>query len=501
MPGVSKNDRLYERKTLEDTVPLWAGKPFLLDHEYKDVKGRAVGLITEASYGIDKTRSGEMKEGLWLGGIGMVEPGMYERMTGKDNKYPPIIRSVSIGGDGDAEPHVSATGQRVNKIKKLYPEELSVVSIPGIPEAHVVSVNKIVESYNKGEMVMEATEPKEVTINISSLRKDLGLSPSPMRIDPNSGSYNRSQEKAAALYKELDAPKKEPKVPSETMGTGTAGVALPVNTKSRGHLDPEPGECNCGGESPALIAAKEAPSTALQGEKGRVMPTSPDAMKMIPGGTSGTTPVHYPPRASDEPGPTLPTPRPMAPDLEYKGFGSESGLTVRVYKEHKPRPVVDTKESYIYYNPFTSSRETIKAPSTHCIPRVKEQVLAADPQAGGGMPAMQSAPKPDTEEDLITAEEEDALDEVFSVSDEDFPAYEASLLGEILRPESMYSYEAKGGWVKKAFSKNKGALRKALGASGNKPIPVSKLKAAAKSKDPKMRRRANLALTAKKFKK
>lgn len=55
-------------------------------------------------------------------------------------------------------------------------------------------------------------------------------------------------------------------------------------------------------------------------------------------------------------------------------------------------------------------------------------------------------------------------------------------------------------WIAKATSKNKGALRKKLGAKKGKPIPAKKLNAAAK-KGGKLGKEARLAKTLKKMKK
>jgi len=52
--------------------------------------------------------------------------------------------------------------------------------------------------------------------------------------------------------------------------------------------------------------------------------------------------------------------------------------------------------------------------------------------------------------------------------------------------------------IKKA---NRGKLRKAAGTKKGQKIPVSKLRAMKKSKNPKTRQRANFALNARKFKK
>jgi hypothetical protein len=54
-------------------------------------------------------------------------------------------------------------------------------------------------------------------------------------------------------------------------------------------------------------------------------------------------------------------------------------------------------------------------------------------------------------------------------------------------------------WIAKATAKNKGALRKKLGAKKGKPIPAKKLNAAAK-KSGKVGKEARLAKTLKSFK-
>ena len=55
-----------------------------------------------------------------------------------------------------------------------------------------------------------------------------------------------------------------------------------------------------------------------------------------------------------------------------------------------------------------------------------------------------------------------------------------------------------GNWIAKATSKNKGALRKKLGAKKGKPISAKKLNAAAK-KGGKIGKEARLAKTLKKI--
>lgn len=57
---------------------------------------------------------------------------------------------------------------------------------------------------------------------------------------------------------------------------------------------------------------------------------------------------------------------------------------------------------------------------------------------------------------------------------------------------------AKDKWIQKAI-KNPGALRESLGVKKGEDIPMSKLKKAAKSKNPKTKKRAILAETLKKM--
>jgi len=57
-------------------------------------------------------------------------------------------------------------------------------------------------------------------------------------------------------------------------------------------------------------------------------------------------------------------------------------------------------------------------------------------------------------------------------------------------------------WIQKATSpKTKGVLRKKLGVKKGENIPMNELKKAEKSKNPKTRKQANLAVTLRKLKK
>ena len=60
----------------------------------------------------------------------------------------------------------------------------------------------------------------------------------------------------------------------------------------------------------------------------------------------------------------------------------------------------------------------------------------------------------------------------------------------------------KKNWVKKVVKNmDKGGLHRSLGVPAGEKIPVSKIKAAAKSGSPKVKKQANLALTFRKMKK
>lgn len=58
--------------------------------------------------------------------------------------------------------------------------------------------------------------------------------------------------------------------------------------------------------------------------------------------------------------------------------------------------------------------------------------------------------------------------------------------------------KSNGNWIAEA-TKHKGALHKNLGIAEGKKIPSSKLKKAEHSKNPKIRKEANLAKTLKSF--
>lgn len=54
-------------------------------------------------------------------------------------------------------------------------------------------------------------------------------------------------------------------------------------------------------------------------------------------------------------------------------------------------------------------------------------------------------------------------------------------------------------WISDAVARHKGALHRQLGLKPGTPIPVSRLRAAANSKDKKLAKRARLVLTLRSF--
>jgi hypothetical protein len=68
-------------------------------------------------------------------------------------------------------------------------------------------------------------------------------------------------------------------------------------------------------------------------------------------------------------------------------------------------------------------------------------------------------------------------------------------------PKKKAAPKKKEKWMQEAFGKNKGALHRQLGVPEDKPIPPAKLAAAAKSSDPKLKKRAIVARTAAKISK
>jgi hypothetical protein len=140
-PTTSLNNRTYTAEVLDDAAKRYVGQPFILDHDYEDtykVHGKVVG----AHYGVEESPYLKRRvEGLWLDTIGLMNTELVPLIQGQGS-IPPIVRGVSIGGEGDAEP--TAQGM---KSKKFYPTEISITAFPGIPGAHIADFLDITETY------------------------------------------------------------------------------------------------------------------------------------------------------------------------------------------------------------------------------------------------------------------------------------------------------------------------------------------------------------------
>jgi len=140
-PGKSLNGRIYSQEVLDDASKRYIGKPFILDHDYED-SYKVHGKIVGAHYGVEESPYlGRKREGLWLDAIGLMPSELVSMIQG-EGPVPPLLRGVSIGGEGDAEP--TSEGM---KLKKFYPTELSVTAFPGIEGAHIADWQTIAESF------------------------------------------------------------------------------------------------------------------------------------------------------------------------------------------------------------------------------------------------------------------------------------------------------------------------------------------------------------------
>jgi hypothetical protein len=161
VPGKSLNNRNYSKEVLSQAAPLYKGKPFILDHDIANAE-KVIAIFTDSKYGSDKTMQGEEKEGLWLEGIGLMNEDLFAKVQGTSN-VPPLIRGVSIGGEGEGE----LTSNGVD-LRKFLPEELSLTAFPGIPSAHIAQIEAIRESYRKinqkEEMNVKEVKTKDATV-------------------------------------------------------------------------------------------------------------------------------------------------------------------------------------------------------------------------------------------------------------------------------------------------------------------------------------------------
>ncbi len=259
VPGKSLNGRIYTRELLKQTAPLYPSsgvnpRPFTLDHDIEHSE-RVVGMITGARYDIEEAMDGSQVEGLWLDALGYMDENLFTKVAG--SKFvPAFIRGVSIGGEGEGE----WTGNGV-LIRNFKPAELALTPFPGIPSAHIATINAIREHY---------------------LNHDLGEKKTTMQIRENDLSLEDAEQQAATDTKNprkiregpLPSPDtgindSRPGLPSPAVRTTVLHVQPQVTTASDSgfKLNPE----NDTGRSPE---PQQMPAKGLSSQRGRTgMPT------------------------------------------------------------------------------------------------------------------------------------------------------------------------------------------------------------------------------------
>ena len=142
-PGKSLNGRIYSPEVLQKAAPLYKGKPFIMDHDYQNAD-KVIGIITDSRY----------EDGIKVEGLGLMHEDLFAKVAGTD-KVPPLIKGVSIGGQGEGE----FTNLGVD-IRSFTPEELSLTAFPGIPDAQLTQIEMIRESFKKMEGEKQLEKPK-----------------------------------------------------------------------------------------------------------------------------------------------------------------------------------------------------------------------------------------------------------------------------------------------------------------------------------------------------
>ncbi|MEM2263564.1 MAG: hypothetical protein QW160_05025, partial [Candidatus Bathyarchaeia archaeon] len=102
--------------------------------------------------------------GLIVEGVGLMDKDLFDKVKGTD-VTPPLIKGVSIGGEGEGEYKFGSV-----HLSKFIPEELSLTAFPGIPEAQLIQIEAIRESYKavteKKPEIKETKTEGEVVMDI-----------------------------------------------------------------------------------------------------------------------------------------------------------------------------------------------------------------------------------------------------------------------------------------------------------------------------------------------
>jgi len=164
-PGKSLNGYTFTKETLEQAAAKYSEKPFMLDHDYKCDK--VIGVISNGRYGVDVTRSGVQKEGLWVDGVGLMPETLWNKVYGTQNT-PPLFKGVSVGGLAEID-----WENEDAPILTFDPDELSMTPFPAMQEAELTTLQRIHDHYVNGgekskmsEQIVEQT-PLATTVTVT----------------------------------------------------------------------------------------------------------------------------------------------------------------------------------------------------------------------------------------------------------------------------------------------------------------------------------------------
>ncbi len=167
VPGKSLNNRTYTRELLQQSAPLYEGKPFIMDHDIEHVE-RVVGIFSRPRYATERGVDGQPYEGLWLDAVGLMDEDLFDLVQGT-GLVPPLVRGFSIGGMGEGD----WTGDGGIILKKFIPAEGSLTAFPGIPAAHVATINAIEESVRRHSREVNKTSipVREAEVSLEDAEK------------------------------------------------------------------------------------------------------------------------------------------------------------------------------------------------------------------------------------------------------------------------------------------------------------------------------------------
>lgn len=133
VPRRSLNNRIYTPELLKNIAPRFVGKPLLIDHDIEHCNA-VIGKIVKSAWDGKAIRQTA---------IGLMEQDLYNKIVGTKN-VPPLLRGVSIGGSGTGLP--TSDGMQLTDFT---PEEVSIVSFPGIPEAEIKFIIQLRENLKR----------------------------------------------------------------------------------------------------------------------------------------------------------------------------------------------------------------------------------------------------------------------------------------------------------------------------------------------------------------